>query len=107
MKLKRPSVKGKSNYKHLGHFTQDKYVCEGHNTVPGQTYIQGLLNASLSAQAQGEKADPAKAFNEGMERGAKRADEQRKEAAALAEKKAKEQRHSDFLNRERAAGKEV
>lgn len=31
MKFKRADLSG-SLYKHLGHFTQDRYVKEGHNT---------------------------------------------------------------------------
>ena len=33
MKLKKPSLKGKANYKYLGHFAQDKFIQAGHNDV--------------------------------------------------------------------------
>lgn len=32
MKIKKPSLKGMKHTSYLGHFAQDKYICEGHNT---------------------------------------------------------------------------
>lgn len=41
MKMKRPSVKGMSNMEYLGHFAQDKYIQEGHNTSARPGIAQG------------------------------------------------------------------
>ena len=31
MDIKKPSIKGGSNYGYLGHFSQDKFIQQGHN----------------------------------------------------------------------------
>lgn len=41
MKLKKPSIKGMKNVGYLGHFSQDKFIQQGHNdsgTVPYRDY---------------------------------------------------------------------
>lgn len=62
MKCKKPSLKGKPLYGHLGHFSQDKYIQQGHNdsgkvqikyagTVPEIEFEQGM-------DIESEKPDP-------------------------------------------------
>lgn len=47
MKIKKPSLKGQRNCGYLGHFSKDKYLCEGHNTSGRFAMTGGDLAKSI------------------------------------------------------------
>ena len=77
MEIKRPSIKGMKNMGHLGHFTKDKFIQQGHNDVytdkqeklelvkeqsevnkPSQEVTQGALDLEKkAANREGERQD--------------------------------------------------
>ena len=55
--IKRISLKGYKNYGHLGHFIEDKFLQEGHNTVPPQVLLMAAGMAKGMMDQQNKKKE--------------------------------------------------